>query len=546
MRIHIVTRDHTSDQILARLAALLAQHAAFTIGPTPDPAANCQLYFPYLEWDRFRDFTATKTAAWFTHKDIGRDDKERIWDDCARAVDLRLTCAPVYEVELQAHGLTARVTPPLDREMFTIGRRSKHTRRVIGTSGFVYPGGRKGEDLLARLALDFPDCEFKASGSGWPVPTQTLAWAQVSAFYRELDLYVCTSSIEGIGYGPLEAMATGIPVVIPRGVGVFDELPNLENTHRYTAGNYASLETAVTEALQRINTGGYNPSSLRGATTRYTLAAWHESHERAFERLLYDVRIIPPIHSWHDKSGVYYVAFGDQARECAVRAIASFKRYMPGIPVALVSDTPLNAGEDIYIYHSDDPAVNDIGGRGAKTRIYDLAPPDWEFVLYLDADTEVVADISFLFQLLEDGWSAVFCINPARYVLAGEMRRPDNEGECNETLSIMGSGELIQLNGGVFAFRRTEHTAAFFRAWHEQWQRYGARDQAALDRVLYTSPIRVYVLGNEWNTITRYLSADITAGILHYPLTARRWRGRINGRLDSGEAWAAIHPGGKA
>jgi len=51
----------------------------------------------------------------------------------------------------------------------------------------------------------------------------------------------------------------------------------------------------------------------------------------------------------------------------------------------------------------------------------------------------------------------------------------------------------------------------------------------------------MYVLGNEWNLCTRYLDAS-RGLILHYQLTARRWRGLIDGRLDSGEAWAAVHP----
>jgi hypothetical protein len=110
----------------------------------------------------------------------------------------------------------------------------------------------------------------------------------------------------------------------------------------------------------------------------------------------------------------------------------------------------------------------------------------------------------------------------------------------------MGTDELLQLNGGVFAFRRNERMAAVMRGWHDEWQRWGKRDQAALDRVLYSTPVRVYVLGNEWNTITRYVNAERTAGVLHYPMTARRWRGRIEGRLDGSEAWAAVHPGGNA
>jgi len=540
MRIHIVTRDHTSNQILARLGGLLSQHAAFTVGERPDPGADLNYYFPYLEYDP--TFTATKTAAWFTHRDDERASKVTQWHDVARVVDFRLTCVPQYATELEQYGSTVMVTPPLDRGLFAPGRRTDHEKRVIGTSGMVYPGGRKGEALLARLARDLPEVEFKASGQGWPVATRRYEWDAMPDFYRSLDVYVCTSTIEGIGYGPLEAMACGVPVVLPRGVGVFDGLPDLENLHRYQAGDYASLRKAIDTAISRLDEYGYNPTSLRGATARFTTEAWQETHVTAFENFLYDMPRSKPTAPWHGRAGVYYVAYGEPARECAVRAIRSFKKHMPdGVEVALVSDTPLDAGEDIFIQHDD----SDIGGRSVKTQMYDLAPAHWEYVLYLDADTEVVADISFLFQVLEDGWSVVCCTNPGKYVSTAEMRRPDNGDEVNETFKVMGAEELLQLNGGVMAFRRSEQTARFFREWHREWQRYGARDQAALDRALYTEPIRVYVLGNEWNTITRYCDASITAGILHYPMTARRWRGRINGRLDGSEAWAAVHPGGK-
>ena len=82
-----------------------------------------------------------------------------------------------------------------------------------------------------------------------------------------------------------------------------------------------------------------------------------------------------------------------------------------------------------------------------------------------------------------------------------------------------------------------------------EWTRYGKRDQAALDRALYAAPLRLYVLNGVWNCITRY--PDVrpeNAAILHHPMSARRWMGIINGRLDGPEArrkadeWEAVHP----
>ena len=536
MKINIVCRDHTSDQILARLAAELLTHPAFTVSVQPDPTAELNLYLPYLEF--VEGFTATPTAAWFTHRDEGRDSKVSLWNDCAQAVDLRLTSAKIYMSELEQYGKTALVTTPLDREKFSPIKHEAHDKSVIGTSGFVYPGGRKGEQLFGRLAADYPECSFVASGQGWPVPTTHYTWEDMQDFYQDLDIYVCTSSIEGIGYGPLEAMACGIPVVIPRGVGVFDELPDLENLHRYKAGDYKSLKAALQVALSRLEEKAINVESLRSATARFSREAWVNEHLTAFESLLYDKPVYKPEYPWKGKACVYYVAYGGPARQCAMRAIASFKKWMPGIPVVLVSDSPLNAGEDVLIEHAD----SDVGARSVKTQIYDLCPAEFEYVLYLDADTELIAPVDFLYQLLEDGWDMTIAMNPAQYVLAREMRRPDNQEECDLTFKLMGSDEMLQFNGGVFALRRNESTERLFRNWHAEWMKYGRRDQAALDRAFYSEPIRIYTLGVEWNTITRYEKAERSAAVLHYPMTARRWRGMLNGRLDSSEAWAAVHP----
>ena len=213
MRIHIVSRDFETDHILARKIRVLTAHPAFSGGPAPDPHADLNYFWPYLEWDRFRSFDATPTAAWFSHRDEGRDGKLEMWDACAARVDLRLTGCKLYEEPLKAHGPTARLNVPLDRLHFVPGPRERHARPRIGTSGFVYPAGRKGEALLGALAARRPEWEFVAIGEGWPVPTRHVAWEDVPAYYRSLDVYVCTSTIEGVGYGPLEAMACGVPVI---------------------------------------------------------------------------------------------------------------------------------------------------------------------------------------------------------------------------------------------------------------------------------------------------------------------------------------------
>lgn len=532
MRVHIVASDWQSDSILARLARTLVDATGWTINERPNPKADLNYFFPYLD---LKGECKTPIAAWFTHRDIGRESKLRTWDSAARRADLRLTCARQYADSLNQFGLTALVTPPLDRTLFDIELdHITHTDKKVGVAGYVYPGGRKGEQFVKRLVMDFPKVNFAASGRGWPVSTRNYEFSELPFFYRSLDVLICTSTIEGIGYPPLEALACGIPVVIPRHVGVFDDLPETDGIYYYVAGDYESLSLALDSALQ---SQAIDRNALRGATARFTAEAWVNDHIQIFEAFLEPAPPLEVLPDWRARAGVFYVAYGKQARDCVQKAIGSIRIHMPGLPVCLVSDEPLGM-EDYFIQQPD----KDLGARSVKTRIYDLAPAAWQYVVYLDADTELAGDISFLFTLLQDGWDFAICTNPAQYVEISNGIRPDNRDEMDLTIAQLGTGELVQPNGGVFAFRRNERTALLMRSWHEEWNRFGKRDQAALDRALYAHPVKTYLLSAPWNCITRYLKPNTHTAIIHHPLQARRWQGVVHGRLDSSEAWAAIHP----
>lgn len=419
----------------------------------------------------------------------------------------------------------------------------------LGVSGYVYSNsGRKGERLFERLTKDTnlsEQLDYFASGNGWrgnftPCP---MSWDNMQDYYKMLDIFLCTSTIEGIPIPPLEALSMGIPVVIPRNVGLLDELTYVDGIYRYDKGDYNSMLEAIALCIECIENGVIDKSLLRQTTEQYTLNNWSSSHLNAFENLLYNVpnsQIKADSSDLNSQMGVYYVAYGEQARNCFKNALTSVRKYLGDIPVCLVSDTPVEIDLDYQFIEYPD---NDIGARGNKTLIYELAPKEWQYILYLDADTEIISsDVILFFELLRDGFDVVFCINPINYILVSDMNRPDNKEEMNELIEMLGTGELLQLNGGVLGLRRSEITKKVFTDWHNEWNKYGKRDQAALDRVLYNNQVRIYTLGVEWNTVTRYLPSERSAGILHFPLTARRWSGRIDGRLDGSEAWASVHP----
>jgi hypothetical protein len=518
------------------LARILSEQTGWVVRDSPDDKADINYFFPYLEV--IEGYNRTLTAAWFTHHDTMQKGKSPLWDRAAEAVDLRTVSAGIYLVDLESVGLSEVVIPPLDRNKFVIDEnRISPDMIVIGTSGWVYPGGRKGEHLLAQLtdhAKDF-NLHITAIGQGWPVEnTRTVSWEKLQTWYQSLDIYLCTSLIEGVGYGPLEALACGKQVIIPKDVGVFNDLPDCQGIWRYRPGDFDSMLWQIKNAIRLESLA--SPQRLRETVREYTAENWAKSHIAAFERLL---KPRPPQIALSEaikNCGVYYVAFGAPSRKMAKKAISSFKKYMPDVEAMLVSDGPLNAGEDHFCEQAD----QDIGGRIAKIKIDTLIPEHWQYILYLDADTEVIADISFLYQVLIDGWELVICKNPGKYHELSQMLRPDNEDETNYTFEQLGSRHLLQLNGGVLGYRRNENTRRFFELWVEEWNRYGKRDQAALHRALYVCPLKTYVLGNEWNCITRYDDPSRSAGILHYPTTARRWSGRIDGRLDSEEAWRKV------
>lgn len=551
-RIHIICSRPQADRILPRLARYLAEANGWSLSDKPDPSADLNYALNYLECSQNnRGWHETPFAAWFTHYDAANAAKAKLWDFAAAHVDLRTVTAEQYALLLRPLGQTVTVLPPVELDRFTPREPRETDRPIVGVSGYVYGDDRKGESLVAKLAQSklAESVELRACGRGWPIPTRSYSWPQMHEYYRSLDVYLCTALIEGVPMPPLEAMACGIPVVIPRGVGLLDELPSVENMYRYDAGDYQSMEAALERAVDAARRGplGVNVESLRGVAARFTLERWAEGHREAFEQLLHPKAATPAppawasVPDWQGRAGAFVVAYGDPARECASQLFRSIREHMPSLPICLVSDRPLG-GEDIFQQYPD----LDVAARKPKTRIYDLFPKEWDYCLYLDSDVELMADVSRFFEWLQDGWEFVICTNPGKYHMIKEAKRPDNQPEFDATVELLGAKEILQLAGGVFAFRRTEGTARLMRTWHAEWERWAGRDQLALLRALHQNPVRTLVLSVDWNAPDRYVSMDRKPLISHHQMAARRWKpGTFLGRTNGAEAWAAVHPTGR-
>jgi len=534
MNIHIVASRLKADRVLPRLARTLSNSTGWTLGTTPNPRADLNYFLPYIDAKPYGDFKSTLTAAWFTHKDINNPKKAALWDSVAASVDLRLTSAPMYVPDLERHGKTKLVRPAVERDSFTLHRKARTALPIVGVSGWLYGDNRKGEDLIKRLLSDGYQgkANWRASGRGWPMKTRAYSWQDLPQFFQSLDVLLCASRIEGVPMPPLEALSCGVKIIIPGGVGLLDEIPDVRGVHRFTAGDYDSLRQALDDALQD---DAPDKQALRDLTKPYTARNWTNDHAHAFEELLYPPVVATGLPDWNNRSGVYVVAFGEPSRKCAIRCIEASKKQMPDMPVALVSDRPLGL-EDLFIEQED----RDIGGRLGKLAVDRLAPPEWDYVLYLDADTEPVEPLDFLFDLLASGWDAFICKDMNKYHYAGMMKRPDNHAEFSTTIGEIGTEHVMQYNGGVFGFRRCDSTRRFFELWNEEYQRWCGRDQGALLRALHRNPLRLCVLTNHWNASVRYPLPPGDVALLHHNMEARRWSRSVRGRIDSPDAWQAV------
>ncbi len=546
--VNIVCQNYQEDRIIPRMARALRDAHGWQLTAALNPKADVVYLSGYFEVQKIKQWPSVPVAAYLTHREEEPpgNAKAALFDNVGRRVNLRVATCKIYADYLSQWGLTIQAAAPLERDRFCIAKREKHRQPIIGLSGYTYSNHRKGEDLVkAMLASKVGQrCEWRASGRGWPVATKRYTWAEMPSFYQSLDVLVIPSRVEGIPMPPLEALACGVPVVIPRGVGLHDELPDIPGIFRYDRGDAKSLIAALEQAVAPDKP--VDPQALRQATERYSVAKWCRDIGKGINAMMkvkkpttvagpapkVTIKKIDPARS---ERGIYCVAFGEPSRRCASKLITSIKKFMPDVPVALCGAKPLGM-EDVFIEQPD----SDVGGRRAKIRAYRFAPANWRSTLYLDADTEVVAPIYRFFEWIEAGWEFVICKDPHLIDTMHAFERRNNQAELAQIAETIKTLHALQINGGVWAFARNERVAGFFHRWEQEWERYAQRDQGALLRALYADPLRVLWLGNEWNCFPKYSKGIKPAGLMHYPGDARRWTGMLPGRIDSPEAWAVV------
>lgn len=284
--VNVLCRNLSEERVIPRFSRYLRDCLGWTLTATPDPEAELYYLSGYFEHSLVRGMKDRPVAAYFTHREMEPpgNGKAALFDALAKRLDLRIVTAQRYAWSLRECGPTVQITPPVERHRFTIPRSTGSRRRVVGLSGFTYLNHRKGEDLVRKVVQEVRDVDWKASGAGWPVSTREYRWADMPAFYQSLDVLLVTSRVEGVPMPPLEAMACGVSVVVPRDVGLLDELGEVPGVYRYPSGDPRGCVQALRTAL--VERGGVDRERLREATSPYTIVAWCEQHRQAFTELL--------------------------------------------------------------------------------------------------------------------------------------------------------------------------------------------------------------------------------------------------------------------
>lgn len=244
-----------------------------------DPKADINYYGSYLS-HAYSNPVDTLKVAWFTHFEDHSKWKIEIWNQAAEDCDLRCVTSSLYIKPLEKFGPVAKITPGIDRSFFApSGPRPNENR--VGMAGVGRK--RKGLHLLEKLVKNATELEVEVSTTGrhFPWPTTWIPWREMPGFYRNLDVYLVTSTIEGIPVPPLEALACGVKVVVPTEVGIMDELPEMGGIRHYKKGDYQDMIRALKLALA----DKVSQEELRAITEKYTIDAWCESNRRAIESL---------------------------------------------------------------------------------------------------------------------------------------------------------------------------------------------------------------------------------------------------------------------
>ena len=150
---------------------------------------------------------------------------------------------------------------------------------TVGITGRIYPGGRKGEDIVRALLGDpevTRNVRIVATREDWGAPVWS--FDDTADFYRAIDYLLIPSRLEGGPVPFMEALACGTLSIAPP-IGVVPQFPHVP----YPVGDIAQLKAVLLQlAEQHRRQRAWLAQHLNGIDWQ----GWAVQHEKLFRRLL--------------------------------------------------------------------------------------------------------------------------------------------------------------------------------------------------------------------------------------------------------------------
>jgi hypothetical protein len=190
-------------------------------------------------------------------------------------------------------------------------------------------------------------------------------------------------------------------------------------------------------------------------------------------------------------SGILYFAIGEKFRDEALRSAHSAKRWMPDIPIALVSDRPLEARAFDCFIAWNESTFPFLG----KVQSMQLSP--FERTVFIDTDTLITDAFGELFDLL-----ARFDFAAAQAMVRLSTNRDPRQRKYLGSIPEC----YPEFNTGLIAYRKNDTVSAVLQTWQKLYSEQLADDvrpltydQLSFRQALYESNARVATLAPEYN-----------------------------------------------